>query len=444
MAAVAKLQAILAMDSSEFKAGMKGAKAEASSFQSQIKGVGKVIAGAFSVGAIISAGKSLVTWAGDISEAAQNAGLLTSEMMALNEISVQGGLNVDEMRRMLSKMQVELFNAASGSDETRKKFEDMGLSVEKLVAMSPADALREISKAAFDSGIPLQRIADIFGDKLGPKAVSALRDLADNGFPAVDAAAAKTADEIENLGDKWDAFMERIKRGTLSGVAKAFSAYEQAQARTAGEKEYRKSIGKLELPFQSVSGLTAAETEQMKAAGQRAVDNLTAKKSTEDEAKARETELARMRQSNELFRQNELTKEKQFQEELKKLKGETETAKGQRDAQAEKVKDAQRKSAEKRTAGFEKAREITASAEEKERTLREGIAGLSDPMKAGASQIRQDNMASVGGFFGNGRAGYDVASQQLQTQHETNAILEEIRKLNVETAEALRQARGER
>ena len=53
MAAVAQLKAVLGMDSREFKAGMRNATKDASTFQSNIKKVGTIIAGAFTVSAIV-------------------------------------------------------------------------------------------------------------------------------------------------------------------------------------------------------------------------------------------------------------------------------------------------------------------------------------------------------------------------------------------------------
>lgn len=407
MSAVAKLQAVLGMDSKEFKSGMKSATKETSTFQGQIKQIGSMIGAAFSVGAIVAAGKSLATWASDVSEAAQNAGVLTSEMMALNEIAVQGGLGVDEMRRMLSKMQTELNDAANGTETARKKFEDLGLNVTELAGMNPAQMFQAVAKAAMESESPLSALADIFGDKLGPKAMSAMRDLADNGLPAVGQAAADAADEIERLGDKYDSFAEKIKRWSLKKVVDTAEGMAVAGAFVKGALS--NGIGFGVSAAMSKQGQQWSEDESVSAERQKNMDAQSAAL----KKKAADTDVKKSLESN---RKAEEARQK-GSDSLKKQWADEES---------------------QRQKGYAKNRAIG----DENRAFAEKMARLQEQLLptasvAGAATMNQGGMASVGGFMGGERAGFDIASKSLEVQREQLRISREMLDLQRSHEEAL-------
>lgn len=226
MGAIAWLKAFFKLDTSNFKAGAKDIASSTDTFQKKLSGVGRVIGAAFSFGAVLAAGKAFVKWASDVSAAAENAGILTSEMMALNQVAVEADLEISDMQNLLTKLQNTLYDAASGSEEAASKFEKIGLSITDLAALDPAAMLQAVAAAAADSEIPLQALSEIFGDKLGPKAMTALMDIAENGLPSVSEEAARTADAIEDMGDRWAGYAEKAKTNiaiSLSWMEKMIS-----------------------------------------------------------------------------------------------------------------------------------------------------------------------------------------------------------------------------
>jgi len=214
MAAVAQLKALLGIDNKQYKAGMRDSESAARRFQASIASVGRALGLAFSVGALISFGRRFVSWASELSIAARNVGLLTSEMIALNRIAIKSGIGVNEMQRLVSRLQSELYNAAGGSKEAAKKFEALGLSVRDLAGMDPAAQLQAVARAALDTGIPLQTLTDLFGERLGPRAMVALREIADEGLPAVSKAMGDTIDQVELFGSRWAETMDVAKQKT--------------------------------------------------------------------------------------------------------------------------------------------------------------------------------------------------------------------------------------
>lgn len=426
MSAVAKLQAVLGMDSKEFKAGMNKAKGDASSFQSSIKKIGGVLAAAFSVSAIVGFGKSLVSWASNVSEAAQNAGILTSEMMALNEVGLKGGIGVDEMRRMLSVLQVELSSAAEGTETSRKKFEALGLDIIKLSGMNPAQMFEEVARAAVATGTPLEAIAEIFGTKLGPKAVAMMRDLAENGIGALYDEAGRAADAVEELGDRWAVVMEKMKRKAVGLAVPVMDFIESEAVRGKAEKKAFQ-----ESSFWDKMGF--AGTRKATAAGEEAVQQWW-----KDKYAAEEKNRADKKAQMEAAAAGRVARAKEGQ---KVVTGKVE----EENAKLEKERaDARAAGIEKWNQGRMRRYDIRKGGEERAARLNEQLSALTNPViQGGPSQINPDSMARIGGFFGGERAGYDVQSKQLEIQRESKKLLDEIAQNTADTKDALARQRGE-
>jgi hypothetical protein len=219
MAGIAQLKAIVGLDTKAYKAGTRDVKDANASLLGSFKTIGAAIGITFGVASIIRAAGAIRKWADDTSTAAQNVGILTSEMIALNRVAIQGGLGVDQMAMMLGKLQNKLGDAAKGDKTAAAAFDDLGLSVSDLIKMDPTTMLQTVAKAAIATGTPIETLSNLFGEKLGPKAVTALRQIADEGLPAVDAAIGQTADAIEALGDRYAVAIDGMKQLTLEWLA---------------------------------------------------------------------------------------------------------------------------------------------------------------------------------------------------------------------------------
>ena len=230
MSAIATLKTILGMDTAAYKAGAKDAAAATTRLQATITAAGRSLAAAFSVGAVMAGARKVMEWCDNVSTAAQNAGVLTKEMMALNQVAAANNLDIGDMQKLLSKTQNELYAAAKGSDESAKKFTDLGLSINDMIGMDPAGQLQAIAKAAVDSGIPLEALSTFFGEKLGPNAVAACQQIAQEGLPQVSDAAAAAADKVGALSDKFSVLKEKVM-GVVAAAA-VWTAHKVEQAGT--------------------------------------------------------------------------------------------------------------------------------------------------------------------------------------------------------------------
>jgi hypothetical protein len=402
MAAIAQLKALLGIDNAQYKAGVRDSESVTKRFQSSLASIGRTLGVAFSAGAVFSFARRMMAWASDLSIAARNVGLLTSEMIALNRVAIQSGLEVNDMQRIVARLQSELYNAANGSKEARKKFEALNLSVRDLVGMDPAAQLRAVARAALDVGIPLQTLTELFGERLGPRAMVALRDIAENGLPAVDRALGEQADKLEALGSRWAKYWDEAKTHTLKFV------------NWLGEKH--------EVMTDWLAGMWEGVSEE----GLKKHGNWAGFKGGAQAVREGKEQRAKRLEDTRAQRDQERK----------------DTA-----SQLVKMFDQSNKPG---VAGADAAGQVEAwKADQKLQARLQGINERFDtaisrlmeaPMNLTGRDIRRDSMASVGGLVGSSRVGVAVADKILQKAIETNRRDEERLRLERERTEDARRA----
>jgi hypothetical protein len=394
--AIAKLEAMLGLDAKAYKAGMKDAKTSTTSFQASIAKVGSALGAAFTVGAIVSYGKSVVEWASKISESAQNVGVLTAEMIALNEISLKNGMEVDQLSIMLSKLQTKLGDAIDNGGESEKVFTDLGLSIETLSKMNPAQMLEEVARAAVKSGDPLTALANIVGERLGPKAVSAIRELAEDGLGSLNTEAADAADEIERLGDEFDKMANKAKAGIASTVSRGWG-------------DFKKGVGIV------VGKAMGIDSEQM--LSQYEQDEQRDKNLKDDEKAAEQSEAKKSREAR-------LAARKRRDEEKAEAKKAANQYKQDMDRLDELISESKKRRQEKEDRDAERAK-TQAAYDEKINSLTEQYANAQK--SAGYNGQMVDEMTRRGGMSKNGGVGQiEVASKQLAVQREQLRVMTEL------------------
>ncbi len=105
--------------------------------------------------------------ADEINKTSRDIGLNGEAWQTWQFIARRTGTDVDELRNSFNKIGIELGNAAAGSKEKKKLFDDLGLSVEQLLAMDPAARLEAVTaalRAIPDDTKRLQLGAKLFGE----------------------------------------------------------------------------------------------------------------------------------------------------------------------------------------------------------------------------------------------------------------------------------------
>ena len=201
-------------DGSSFQSAVNSAKASAGGLSStmgkQFAGLGGMIAGAFSVGAVVNLARETIAFGGQITDLSQRYGISTDMVQKLKFAAEQSGSSVESMLGGFKKMNLAMQDALEGNEEKQDAFQRMGVSMDDLKSKSPEEVFRMIARAAKDMPHTPQLFADI-KDVLG-KSGDELLPAFKAGLDAAIAAAEKlglvmdkiTIAALDNIGDQFD------------------------------------------------------------------------------------------------------------------------------------------------------------------------------------------------------------------------------------------------
>jgi len=245
------------LDSSAFARGLrnmeeganKAGSKIASSFEGMAKGGVASLAAAFSVGAIVAFGKSVMDFAGDLQDSSDAMGITTDALQGLNAVFLAGGSDAETTKKGLITLTRSLQDIATTADgPARKALDALGISFADIAGLTADEAMYVIAdamKAATDKGAALDAAMTLLGksaSKMAPAlfgGAAAMREIA--------ATSPKISDEdikaIADMGDAWDALGTSIK----VAAANAFSYFSKIKTETAntqgGEAASMASIG---------------------------------------------------------------------------------------------------------------------------------------------------------------------------------------------------------
>ena len=114
--------------------------------RTQVAGVAAAF-GTVSVAALVAFGKSAADAAGHIVDLADRIGFSAGALASLEIPLAASGASLDEFTGAINRMNNILGEAAKGNEEAIRAFDGLGLSVDKLRAMSPEEQFYEIASA---------------------------------------------------------------------------------------------------------------------------------------------------------------------------------------------------------------------------------------------------------------------------------------------------------
>ena len=185
--ALAVLSIDLVAKMAKFEADMgKAARAsqktadQISSAFSVIKGAAGGLAGAFSIGALVTFTKATIDSIDALNDIADATGSSIENISALEDIAARTGTTMDTVSGALVKFNGVLKDAKPGSDAERS-LTALGLSFKELQTLDPAEALRRTAVALSgfaDDGNKARLVQDLFGKSVKESAPF-LKDLAE-------------------------------------------------------------------------------------------------------------------------------------------------------------------------------------------------------------------------------------------------------------------------
>jgi len=437
MAAIATLKAVLGIDTKQYKAGMRDSTRRTQQFQKSIATAGRAMAAAFSVGAIVAATKSIVSFASEIRHVSDNLEINAETLQALNATALKYGMTVEDLSKSLAKLRQSQGKVIEGDKEYQDAVEALNIDLEAFKKASPAQALELLARAyagAEDRALAFSSVSDLMG-RGAKKATAFMKELARDGLGGITDAAREAGmvieDEmitkLERFGTRMDQIKLRLKVMAVDTTESISDpGWREKVARFFGSRDreinrWKKTPGAATFLGDDVNVGAGDESQSF---DQKQIDRV--KKTNDKMRRAQLDGLERLRaefaaKKNEIFKRSKLTSEGNS-EMHKALFEQQRLLKSAYDADVAAFKAAEQEKADAVTKRY---------ADQIERLRARGISATGQGENVGGLQ-------SLGGMIGPSRAGLGAADRQLRLAIEGNRVRNEIAKLNRDMAQALR------
>jgi len=134
----------LSIDGKGFNKGLTDATGQMKGFGASIGRIGKMMAGAFTVGALANMGKKVLDLAGNLTDLQQRTGVSTTALQKWGLAFEQSGVSLDTVVKASGELATRLVSGDKGAVGALNK---LGLSVAALKNMSPEDQFNTVADA---------------------------------------------------------------------------------------------------------------------------------------------------------------------------------------------------------------------------------------------------------------------------------------------------------
>jgi len=244
-------------NSSALATGLAKAQKNIQSFGKDVtSNITDKLAGAFAGGAVLggigalasgvmSAGKAIMDFAGDLQDSADAIGITTNSLQGLNAAFVAGGSDSETTKKGLITLTRSLQDISTEADgPARKALDALGISFESIAGLSADSALLVISdamKRAADHGVALDAAMTLIG-KSAVKMSPALFGGADAIEQIANAAPKITPETIKSLADAGDALDAIALKAKVYGSA-VLNAFSFTEAGLKKENDFWVDLG---------------------------------------------------------------------------------------------------------------------------------------------------------------------------------------------------------
>lgn len=230
MAATAELKAMATLDGRQFESEVAKIKRKTSDFAGALSGIKGLVAGAFSVGAVVGFAKSLLNAADSLTNASDALGVGVENLQALRAAAAEAGLGVQGMDDALGRITRAQAEALAGNDQFRDSFAALGVTMEQIQGQSPDKVLELIARGLVASGNSAEATAAVF-DILGKSSARAMGMLNTLGTEGLDATRQKftelglvmeesVVNSLDRAEERLNRFYEKVKAKTASVIVK--------------------------------------------------------------------------------------------------------------------------------------------------------------------------------------------------------------------------------
>lgn len=244
---MASILARLALDNSDFAAGMRRALALASTFGTKINSVlkpekfGSQLAGYFTIGAIGLAAKATIDYGSSVNDLSKELGLTTKTIQSLDYALKLNGTSLEENRQLFSKLTDSIDKANKGDAALISSFSRLGIKVDDLKSKNIDEIFLSIADAVKKGELTPRMFADLIdtmgssASKVIPAMKEGVSDLANEFVRLGLVIDDPTIKRLDELGDRFDqlkiqgtAAMAEIVVGTNDAALAFGRAYQKA------------------------------------------------------------------------------------------------------------------------------------------------------------------------------------------------------------------------
>ena len=183
---IAKLNTLVTANAAQFTSELDKAQAIAKSkgkgINSALSGIGGMIGGALTVGAVTAFGKSVIDLGSQITDLSAQANMSQRNFQTLSVLAGDAGVSMEEVAKSSEKMRSKIQDAKdNAADPLNKTLHRLGLTAAGLAGLNTDEKWQAISRAlvgAKNQQEAMNIASDIFGEKIGPKLRSTFESLA--------------------------------------------------------------------------------------------------------------------------------------------------------------------------------------------------------------------------------------------------------------------------
>lgn len=225
------LTAVFGANISGFIAGMNSAqdkaKSAAATIGSNLKShVGGMLAGIVGIGAIEETIRKTIEFGGHVTDLSLKLGLSTDEVQEWDYALSLSGSSIDNASSAFTRLGISMAKAKEGDREAIEHFKTLGVTVDDLRGKSANPIMIQIARKFKDEGPNGDYLEGALAGVAGKSAVGALagafRDGADEMVDKFREGAmgitAETIASLDELGDKWTTFTQRIRANAAPAV----------------------------------------------------------------------------------------------------------------------------------------------------------------------------------------------------------------------------------
>jgi hypothetical protein len=188
VSAIAELKALFGIDTKQAEKAIDNIGNKIKSLGSnQLAGLKGMIAGAFSVGAVVALGKSLMNTAGEIMHTSEALNVGTESLQALKARAAETGLSFEDLQGVMGRITRAQAEALTGNEKMITAFAALGITLDNLEQMGVDEIMQRIGVAFKDGGRSAEEIAasfDIMG-RGSARLMGFLESMADTTIPAL-------------------------------------------------------------------------------------------------------------------------------------------------------------------------------------------------------------------------------------------------------------------